>query len=229
MNQLLKLGLIFTLLATLMTGCQDQSGTPDQAQTDTAPAKTVADATPAEASEPATQTETQATTDGNPVIVITTSMGSMTVELWADEAPVTVENFLSYVDEGFFDDLTFHRVIPGFMIQGGGFDFYMGEKSTREPIVNEASADLRNDRGTIAMARTSVVDSATSQFFINLVDNDFLNHVSSAPNEFGYAVFGEVIDGMEVAEEIAVVPTTNRRGHQNVPVDPVVIESIRRQ
>jgi cyclophilin family peptidyl-prolyl cis-trans isomerase len=221
MNQSLKLGLIFTLLAALMAGCQDQSETPDQVQPETSPAEIMTD--------PAAQSDPVTAGDGNPVVVIETGMGNITVELWADQAPITVDNFLSYVDEGHFDELTFHRVIPGFMIQGGGFDYYMGERETQAPITNEARADLRNDRGTIAMARTNVVDSATSQFFINLVDNDFLNHVSSAPNEFGYAVFGEVIEGMDVAEDIAVVPTTNRRGHQNVPVEPVLIESIRRQ
>jgi len=221
MNHALKFGLIFTMLAVLLAGCQDQSEAPEQTQTDPASTEPVTEET--------APTETAAAADGNPVIVIETNFGTMTVELWADEAPVTVANFLAYVDDAFFDELTFHRVIPGFMIQGGGFDYYMGEKSGGEPIRNEARADLRNDRGTIAMARTNVVDSATNQFFINLVDNEFLNHVSSAPNEFGYAVFGQVIEGMEVADEIATVPTTNRRGHQNVPVEPVVIDSVRRR
>jgi len=168
--------------------------------------------------------------DDNPVVVIETNKGRILLELFADQAPITVENFLRYVEDGFYDELTFHRVIPGFMIQGGGFDYYMAEKpTTHDPIVNEANNGLPNNRGTIAMARTSVVDSATSQFFINLVDNDFLNHSGPNPNQFGYAVFGEVIEGLEVADEIATVRVTNRRGHQNVPVDPVVIESISRQ
>ena len=165
----------------------------------------------------------------NPLVTMETVFGTITIELWEDRAPTTVANFLRYVDGGFYDNLIFHRVIPGFMIQGGGFGTDMVEKSTFQPIVNEASADLENDRGTLAMARTNVVDSATSQFFINLVDNDFLNHTDTTPSGFGYAVFGRVVEGMEVVDQIAQVETGNARGHQNVPVEPVVIESLRRQ
>lgn len=162
----------------------------------------------------------------NPVVVMDTNKGTITIELWADRAPITVENFLRYTENNFFDGLIFHRVIPGFMIQGGGFDPDMVQKSTYDAIKNEATASLRNDRGTLAMARTNVVDSATSQFFINLVDNDFLNHTDETPRGFGYAVFGAVIEGMDVVDAIAGVATASGRGgHQNVPVEPVIINS----
>ncbi|MXY90234.1 MAG: peptidyl-prolyl cis-trans isomerase [Gammaproteobacteria bacterium] len=166
----------------------------------------------------------------NPVVVMETSMGSIVIELWEDRAPVTVENFLRYTDNDFFSGLVFHRVISGFMIQGGGMDENLVQKSTYDPIVNEAQADVGNDRGTIAMARTNVVDSATSQFFINLVDNDFLNHTNRTPQGFGYAVFGAVIEGMDVVDAIAAVETApGRGGHQNVPVEPVTIVSVSRR
>ncbi len=163
----------------------------------------------------------------NPTVVMDTSFGTIRIELWRDRAPATVENFLRYVDGGFYDNLIFHRVIPGFMIQGGGFNTTMLEQSTFEPIVNEAQADLRNTRGTLAMARTNVINSATSQFFINLVDNDFLNHRDTTPSGFGYAVFGEVVEGMDVVDQIAQVETGSARGHQDVPTEPVVIRSLR--
>jgi len=166
---------------------------------------------------------------GNPVVVMETSMGSIEIELWADRAPLSVENFLRYVDNDLYDNLTFHRVIPGFMIQGGGYDSNFTEMSGYPPITNEADPSLQNDRGTLAMARTNVVDSATSQFFINLVDNDFLNQTGTTPQQFGYAVFGEVISGMEVVDQIATVETGNRNQHQNVPVEPVIIESVSRR
>ena len=154
-----------------------------------------------------------------------TSLGGFTLELDADKAPETVANFLQYVDDGFFDGLIFHRVIPGFMVQGGGLDASMDQKSGRAPIKNEAKNGLRNDRGTIAMARTNNINSATSQFFINLVDNEFLNH---SPGNYGYAVFGKVIDGMGTIDRVAKARTGNRRGHQDVPVEDIVIQSARR-
>jgi peptidyl-prolyl cis-trans isomerase A (cyclophilin A) len=147
------------------------------------------------------------------------------LELDADKAPITVENFLAYVDDGFYDGTVFHRVIPNFMVQGGGFDESMSQKPTRPPIENEAQNGLLNQTGTLAMARTSDPNSATAQFFINLVDNDFLNHGS---RDFGYAVFARVVGGMDVVQQIAGVPTGNRGGHQNVPLDPVSIVSITR-
>ena len=165
----------------------------------------------------------------NPVVVMETSMGSVVIELWEDRAPVTVANFLRYTENDFFDGLVFHRVIPGFMIQGGGMDEDLVRKSAYDPITNEARSDVPNDRGTLAMARTGVVDSATSQFFINLVDNDFLNHVDDTPQGFGYAVFGAVIEGMEVVDAIAAVDTAGRGGQQNVPVEAVSIISVRRR
>ncbi len=162
----------------------------------------------------------------NPVVVLETNKGAIKIELWADKAPISVENFLRYTENDFFDGLIFHRVIPGFMVQGGGFDPDMVQKPPYEAIKNEASASVPNNRGTLAMARTNVVDSATSQFFINLVDNDFLNHTDETPRGFGYAVFGAVIEGMDVVDSIATVATgTGRGGHQNVPNEPVIITS----
>ncbi len=165
---------------------------------------------------------------GNPVVLIETSQGNVTAELWPDKAPKTVENFLGYVDEGFFDGLVFHRVIPNFMIQGGGFTPDMRQKPTKAPIINEARADTPNSRGTLAMARTGEVDSATAQFFINLIDNTYLNHTARTPKGFGYAVFGQVLEGMDVVDKIAAVPTGTIGPFENVPRTPVVIRSIRR-
>jgi cyclophilin family peptidyl-prolyl cis-trans isomerase len=154
-----------------------------------------------------------------------TSLGAFTLELDAEKAPLTVENFLSYVDDGFFDGLIFHRVIPGFMIQGGGMLPDMSQRKNKAPIRNEATNGLKNDRGTIAMARTNDINSATAQFFINLSDNDFLNH---APGNYGYAVFGRVTEGMDTIDRIAKEPTGRRKGHDDVPVNDVVITSARR-
>lgn len=164
----------------------------------------------------------------NPQVILETNHGTITVELWADKAPITVENFLRYTDNNFFDGLIFHRVIGGFMVQGGGFDTDMVQKSTYDAIKNEAKADVPNNRGTLAMARTGVVDSATSQFFINLVDNGFLNHTNETAQGFGYAVFGEVTSGMDVVDAIAQVPTGSVRGYSDVPLESVVITSVRR-
>lgn len=159
------------------------------------------------------------------MVIFSTNYGDIKIELLADEAPVTVENFLKYVDDGFFDGTIFHRVIPGFMIQGGGFTETMEQKKTLSPIKNEADNGLKNLRGTLSMARTQVVDSATTQFFINVADNDFLDH---GARDFGYAVFARVAEGMEVVDRIAKVKTGNHGGHQNVPVDAVVILSAKR-
>jgi cyclophilin family peptidyl-prolyl cis-trans isomerase len=163
----------------------------------------------------------------NPVVVMTTSKGNIRVELDAEKAPITTKNFLDYVSQGHYDGLIFHRVIPGFMIQGGGMDAQMKEKKNSTPIKNEAANGLKNNLGTVAMARTNIVDSATSQFFINVKNNDFLNHRSTSPAEFGYAVFGQVIEGMDVVQSIEKVKTGNRGHHQDVPVDAVVINSIK--
>src|SRR5574342_1073703 len=140
--------------------------------------------------------------ENNPVVLISTSMGNIRIELDAANAPITTQNFLDYVSAGHYDGLIFHRVIPGFMIQGGGMDVQMNEKKGKAPIKNEAANGLKNKLGSIAMARTNVVDSATAQFFINVKDNDFLNHRGTAPAEFGYAVFGRVIEGMDVVHSI---------------------------
>ncbi len=164
----------------------------------------------------------------NPTIVMDTTMGTITAELWLDRSPLTVENFLQYVDDGHYDGVIFHRVIPSFMIQGGGFDARMNEKPTRDPIRNEASAEARNDCGTLAMARTNEVHSATAQFFINHADNDFLNHTNETPEGFGYCAFGKVADGMDVVDAIAKVKTHSAGHHDDVPVEPVIINSIRR-
>ena len=157
---------------------------------------------------------------------IETSMGSITVELDDEKAPITVKNFLDYAASGHYDGTIFHRVIDGFMIQGGGFTKAMDQKPTKAPIKNEASNGLANKRGTIAMARTMVVDSATSQFFINLVDNDFLNFRAPTPQYYGYAVFGKVTDGMDVVDKIAKVKTGFAGPHQNVPEEPIVIKKV---
>lgn len=154
-----------------------------------------------------------------------TSLGAFTVELDAEAAPVSSENFQRYVDDGDFDGTVFHRVIPGFMIQGGGFAPDMTQKPTRRPIENEAGNGLRNRRGSLAMARTNEINSASSQFFVNLVDNNFLDH---RPGNFGYAVFGRVVDGMDVIDRIAAVKTGRRLGHDDVPLEPVVVTAARR-
>jgi len=175
--------------------------------------------------EEGTMPETQESK--NPVVTMSTSMGDIRIELDADKAPITTRNFLDYVKEGFYDGLIFHRVIPGFMIQGGGFDPQMKQKGGKSPIKNEATNGLKNKNGSIAMARTNVVDSATAQFFINVKDNDFLNHRNTSPDAFGYAVFGEVIEGLDVVQKIEKVKTGNRGGHQDVPVEAVVINSVK--
>lgn len=158
----------------------------------------------------------------NPKVLLSTNMGDIELELYPQQAPTTVTNFLSYVNSGFYNGTVFHRVIADFMIQGGGFTEDMTQKSTSAPIKNEADNGLKNDRGTIAMARTGVVDSATSQFFINVKDNNFLNHSN---RDFGYAVFGKVVAGMEVVNKIAVTRTTLKHGARDVPVNPVIIVS----
>ena len=159
------------------------------------------------------------------MVILTTTLGDITVELFEDKAPTTVENFLAYVDEGFFDGTIFHRVIPNFMVQGGGLTEGLEQKKTRSPIKNEADNGLSNTRGTLAMARTQIVDSATAQFFINLSENYFLDH---GVRDFGYAVFGKVTDGMDVIDQIAAVATGNRGMHQNVPLENIFIISARR-
>lgn len=164
----------------------------------------------------------------NPAVLMKTSLGEITIELDQLQASISVKNFLDYVDAKYYDGTIFHRVIPGFMVQGGGFTPNMQQKPTRAPIKNEAGNGLKNLTGTIAMARTGMVDSATSQFFINTADNAQLNHRDESPAGFGYAVFGKVTSGMDVVKKIEGVKTTSRPPHQNVPETPVVIESVTR-
>ncbi len=160
------------------------------------------------------------------MIKMDTNFGAITIELDAENAPLTVANFKQYIADGFYNNTIFHRVIPNFMIQGGGFNPGMIQKQTMDPIENEADNDLGNDRGTIAMARTNDPHSATAQFFINLKDNTFLNHSGKNPQGWGYCVFGKVTEGMDVVDKIAAVSTGNSAGHADVPVNDVVILNV---
>jgi cyclophilin family peptidyl-prolyl cis-trans isomerase len=162
-----------------------------------------------------------------PSVIVETSMGSFTVELYPEKAPKTVENFLQYVKDGFYENTIFHRVISRFMIQGGGFERDLTEKNTRAPIANEASNGLLNEVGTIAMARTADPDSATAQFFVNLNDNQFLNYTGPEPDTIGYCVFGKVTSGLDIVQKIGIVPTGNMSRFSDVPVKPVTIKSIK--
>jgi len=161
----------------------------------------------------------------NPLLEVKTSMGTISIELYEDKAPKSVENFLQYAKDDFFNGTVFHRVIPGFMIQGGGFTPEMKQKDTRGPITNEAKNGLKNQTGTLAMARTNDPHSATAQFFINLKDNSFLDYPGR--DGWGYAVFGKVVQGFDIVQKIAMVPTSNAGPHQNVPTSPVLIESVK--
>jgi cyclophilin family peptidyl-prolyl cis-trans isomerase len=165
---------------------------------------------------------------GNPMVILSTTMGDIKIELFADKAPGTVQNFLDYAKSGYYDGTTFHRVIPNFMIQGGGLTPDMQDKTTgrKPPIKNESSNGLKNEVGTLAMARTSAPDSATSQFFLNVANNEFLNK-EKAQDKVGYAVFGKVVEGMDVVNKIVAVKTTTKGPHQNVPVDAVTIKSVK--
>lgn len=176
----------------------------------------------------ACQPKKKETTMTNPTVTMKTNIGEIQIELFEDKAPVTVKNFLRYVDEKFYDHTIFHRVINGFMIQGGGFTTDMKQKPTHEPIKNEADNRVLNQKGTLAMARTSDVNSATAQFFINVADNDFLNYRNSTASGMGYAVFGKVISGMDVVDKIKKSKTTTKNGHQDVPAETIEILEIRR-
>ena len=160
------------------------------------------------------------------MIIIETSKGNISLDMHAEQTEKTVANFLKYIEDGFFSDTIFHRVIPGFMIQGGGMLADMSQKKTMSPVKNEAKLAKPNKRGTIAMARTSDPDSATAQFFINLTDNDFLNFTAENMQGYGYCVFGEVVEGMDVVDAIAAVKTGNQHGHSDVPVEPIVIQAV---
>lgn len=163
---------------------------------------------------------------GNPLVILDTSAGAVTLELFKDRAPVSVENFLQYVRDGFYPGTIFHRVVPGYVIQGGGYTAALVEKDTRAPIQNEATNGLKNRRGTLAMARKRALRSGTSQFYINLADNASLDYRGLSPDDFGYAVFGRVLEGMDVVDKIAAGPTATRDGMENVPVTPVVIKNV---
>lgn len=181
----------------------------------------------AQQSEQSSETMTESEATENPSVILHTNHGAITVELFADQAPKSTANFLQYARDGHYDGTIFHRVIDNFMIQGGGFDTDFRQKPTREPIENEADNGLQNKRGTLAMARTNDPHSATSQFFINLTDNDFLDHRGKMSGQtWGYAVFGRVTDGMDVVDEIRKVETTSRDMHRDVPVEAVVIERV---
>jgi len=182
---------------------------------------------PAPAEEKPAAETAPAPTGTNPMVEMRTSLGTMKIELYPEKAPKTAENFLRYAREGFYDGTIFHRVISGFMIQGGGFTPDMSEKETRAPIANEASNGLKNVRGSLAMARTGDPHSASSQFFINTVDNPFLDFTAETVQGYGYAVFGQVVEGLETLDAIKKVSTGSRDGYDDVPVDPVVIESVR--
>lgn len=170
------------------------------------------------------ETKENPMTKKHPVVLMKTSKGDIKIELYEDKAPITVKNFLDYANEGFYNGTIFHRVIDGFMIQGGGFTADMQQKPVKAPIKNEATNGLKNTRGTLAMARTSVVDSATGQFFINVVDSPFLDYQS--PQNYGYAVFGKVTSGMDVVDKIKDVKTGTKGMHRDVPVEPVEILSV---
>lgn len=213
--------ILFLALVTLIGGCRSRPvelyrpGDREVWQTVALPSAPTA-TTPS-------QTMTQPSTENRPVVVMTTTMGDITLELFAEESPITTENFLAYVESGHYNGTIFHRVIPGFMIQGGGFTENMVDRPTRDPIRNEAGNRVSNRRGTIAMARTNVIDSATAQFFINVADNTALDGDGIRG---GYAVFGRVIGGMDVVDRIVAVPTGSRGPHDDVPVTPVVIREV---
>jgi cyclophilin family peptidyl-prolyl cis-trans isomerase len=194
---------------------------PATAQQSSKPGQKVVQAPPLKAPAPALKPA-----PGNPVVVMSTSKGDITLELFKERAPASVANFLEYARSKFYDGTIFHRVIPGFMIQGGGFTPSLDEKPTRDPIQNEATNGLRNTRGTLAMARRQSLRSATSQFYINVADNRMLDHVSFSPGEFGYAVFGRVLSGMDVVDKIVAVRTGVSKGMTDVPVEPVVITRV---
>ena len=219
LNKNVKVVFVACLLAGLvwLGGC-DETGESDGKNKKVETAKKISTTQDPAAAETGKQGSTAAKQ-----VELKTTAGVVVIELNEKAAPVTVKNFLTYVEEGFYNGTIFHRVITNFMIQGGGFTVDMSKKQTYQPIVNEAANGLKNDRGTIAMARTNNPDSASSQFFINHKDNAFLNY--TGPNKPGYAVFGRVIKGMDVVDAIAGVKTTSRKGMSNVPVEPVVIKS----
>ncbi len=222
MKQILIIGFLLTLG---LGGCGSTESNTTTARTTTETASNQ-QGTPPPANTQTTEQKTTGDTMSNPKVLIETSKGNITVELNAEKAPNTTANFISYVKDGFYDGTIFHRIIPGFMVQGGGMKPDMSEKSNKGPIQNEANNGLTNDRGTLAMARTPDPHSASSQFFINVADNDFLNFKNESMQGWGYAVFGKVTDGMDVVDAIVAVKTGNHGGHQNVPVEPVTMDKV---
>ena len=211
-----KLGILFLCAAVLISGCRNKG-------TEASGAKEEAGKTMTKEEGKTMAEPTKPVVTGPTKVKLQTTMGDITIELYEQKSPITCANFLAYVKQGFFDGTVFHRVRPKFMIQGGGMTANLVQKPTLAPIKNESTNGLKNDRGTIAMARTDNPDSATSQFFINLVNNSFLDYASAAKP--GYAVFGKVIEGMDVVDKIAAVQTTTKGMNQNVPVTPVIIQS----
>ena len=222
------MALVLAWMGGMSAGAQDGIGippVPGAAVEEVAPAEEAAveESVVEVAEEPAPMVEQAKETD---MVIIKTTLGDIKVKLAADKAPLTVANFLAYADAGHYNGTIFHRVIDGFMIQGGGFDAKMNQKPTRAPIKNEAANGLQNKRGTIAMARTAVVDSATSQFFINVKDNGFLDFRAPNPQGFGYCVFGEVVEGMDVVDKIKSARTGVQAGMSDVPVETIEIVSV---
>lgn len=222
MNRTTALPLLLAALALFAFRAPAPAQSPDAAPADAPAPEALA------ADTPSTEQPDQPPTQEHPMVILKTTLGDITIKLFPDKAPITVANFLAYVDSGHYNGTIFHRVIDGFMIQGGGFNRYMLQKPTQAPIKNEAANGLQNKRGTIAMARTSVVDSATSQFFINVVDNAFLDYKSPDPRGFGYCVFGEVVSGMDVVDQIKAVRTGVKNGMSDVPLQTVEILSAER-
>ncbi|MEZ5534364.1 MAG: peptidylprolyl isomerase [Thiolinea sp.] len=221
---------ILTICFLLMLGLSGCGGSEINTSTTATAAETTAGnqqgtAVAQENAQP-TEQKTSGDTMSNPKVLIETSKGNITVELDAKNAPNTTENFIAYVKDGFYDGTIFHRVIPNFMIQGGGMNPDMSEKANKGPIQNEANNGLTNDRGTLAMARTPNPHSASSQFFINVADNSFLNFKNESMQGWGYAVFGKVTDGMDVVDAIVAVKTGNHGAHQDVPVEPVTMDKV---
>jgi peptidyl-prolyl cis-trans isomerase B (cyclophilin B) len=216
----------FTITCAMSTASSAQTPAPAPAPAPAAAAKSApAKPAPKKAAEKAKTNFCKPEIKGTPVKVkLTTSMGALTLELDKEKAPISVENFIKYVESGHYAGTIFHRVIDGFMIQGGGFTKDMQQKPTNAQIKNESTNGLKNDIYTVAMARTGVRDSATSQFFINVKGNDFLNYSGENPQGWGYAVFGKVVEGMELVDKMRTVKTANAGPHQNVPVEPIVIE-----
>ncbi len=221
MTQMKPIIAIFFLLSLGLAACNDTT-----ANTTSAAGAIIKVADTQSSAQSSGDSMSQENSSANPNVLIETSKGSITIELDAENAPLSTANFVSYVEQGFYDGTIFHRVIPNFMVQGGGMNPDMSEKQSSAPIQNEANNGLENKRGTLAMARTNAPHSASSQFFINVADNTFLNHKSETPQGWGYAVFGKVTEGMDVVDAIVGVKTGNHGMHQDVPAEPVLMNKV---